>query len=327
MTRSSTKAPRVFKTRSRVYSLAVDATGRFAAAGCQDRSIALINLRTGRTEVLEGHAGRSAVISVVFEPSGQYLWSATDGAKETIVRWRLRTRAVAGALGKLQRVWAIALAPDCTWLAAVGAKGTLDLLEIATGLTRFTVELPWSGTRLATDPSGQRIAVSGHQDLAVVDLASRRIVWSKRTRQDIGETLAWSGDGRFLVNGGNAPHLEVWGAETGAAVGTLTHEAFVNSALITVDEGVMAAGSTLFRLEPAKQHWFSGPELPFTGHAGRGGSTLVVADEDAKQVVAIDVSDVSWAPMPWASSPSTKKKALSAQPVARVAAVARAKPA
>ncbi len=238
--------------------------------------------------MLPGHSGRCAVTSVGF--SAGKLITSTNGTKEAVARW---AREVPSYFGAINRVQCLAIASD--WFVA-GSQKRVTAFDVKK--TRFELEVPSPPERIAVSPNGKRIAVVGGETLWVIDVATQSIAWSASAGQNLGVRVAWSGDGRSVVVTGNAPSLRVYSAE-GEVIATLLHEALANADVAPFGQGVLAAGRSLFRLEPAKQKWASSPS-PCVGHLAVSSDLIAIADEDAKTVAVLEVAACDWASLAWA---------------------------
>lgn len=251
--------------------------------------IQVIDLRSERMSALEGHSGRCAVTSVGF--GSKKLVTCTDGAKETLARW---AREVPEYFGAVTRVQCLAIGSD--WFVA-GVGKTVTAFDVKK--TRFELEVQSAPERIAISPNGKHIAVVGGETLWVIDVATQAVAWSASAGQNMGLRVAWSGDGRSLVVTGHSPSLRVYTAD-GEVIATLLHESLANADVVPFGQGVLAAGSKLFRIEPAKQKWASSPS-PCVGHLAVGFDLIAIADEDAKTVSVLEVSECDWSSLAWVS--------------------------
>ena len=167
-----------------VNAVAIAPDGAWLATGGDDRTVRVWDAGTGRERaVLIGHTG--PVNAVAIAPDGT--WLATGSHDETVRVWdagtgRERERAV--RTSRRERVhglykvyvYAVAIAPDGTWLATGSRDATLPIWNAATGRRR-TIRTGHTGSvyAVAIAPDGTWLATAGSDHTArILDAATGR---------------------------------------------------------------------------------------------------------------------------------------------------------
>jgi WD40 repeat protein len=110
-----------------VYAVDVSPDGRTIAAGCQDRSIYLLDMQTASFRVLRGHGDQ--VQTVKYAPDGVHLVTGTWGGEVWL--WNLWQGRVVGKARLRGGVYAAGFSPDSRRLVVGGYGGELKLMNVA----------------------------------------------------------------------------------------------------------------------------------------------------------------------------------------------------
>lgn len=115
-------------------------------------------------------------------------------------------------------LFGLALAPDGTWLAAMGDDG-VSILDAETGAVRTTVE---GDTNLAISRDGRYLlTASGEGTARIHEAATGRLV---RNLEEHGFSVgvgAWSPDGQLVVSVDRKDRFWIWDVATGRSIRTL----------------------------------------------------------------------------------------------------------
>ena len=144
-------------------------------------------------------------------------------------------------------VWAVELAPDCSWLASGGRERTLWIWDLTTGRERSVLTGHTDGVMaVAVSPDGSWLA-SGSWDETVR-------IWDTATGQQravlVGHTgvvtaVAVSPDGSWLASGSWDETVRIWDTATGQQRAVLTgHNEWVTAVAVSPDGSWLASGST-----------------------------------------------------------------------------------
>ncbi|KAF8965897.1 hypothetical protein BDZ97DRAFT_1995357 [Flammula alnicola] len=212
----------IWKTDSKVLSVAFSPDGTCIVSGGDDGTIRVRDARTGDTVAgpFKGHT--NSVWSVAFSPDGTHIVSGSED--QTIRVWDARTGdTVAGPFkGHTSSVWSVAFSPDGMHIISGSEDQTIRVWDARTG---DTVAGPFEGHTnsvwsVAFSPDGTRI-VSGSKDQTIR-------VWDARTGDTVagpfkGHTssvwsVAFSPDGMHIISGSEDQTIRVWDARTGDTV-------------------------------------------------------------------------------------------------------------
>ncbi|MDB5350341.1 MAG: mecR [Planctomycetota bacterium] len=187
-------------------SIAFSPDGRVLVSGQYSGDLVLWNAENGRKlATLKGHDGLVSGLS--FRPDGQMLASA--GKDKTVRLWNLAARRVAPRAsfrGELGCLGPVAVSPDGKTLAVA---------------------------EFANDSSG---------DIALWDLATRRVLKVLQGHESGVVSIAFSPDGKTLASSSRDHAIRLWNAETGVSKGEFTStEACVRLAFSP--DGTILAGA------------------------------------------------------------------------------------
>jgi WD40 repeat protein len=192
--------------------------------------------RAGRVvRALRGHL--TNVYSLVFDPLGDVLASASRDGKGIIRLWNPRTGSLIRTLDPGDDAWAMAFSPNGRWLASGGAIGPVQLWDVRTGslLRTFSGHGTWV-LSVAFSPDGGVLA-SGGRDRAIK-------LWDPNTGSLVyvipnafsfhigpkGQTdwppyaapLTFSPDGSSIASASGDGKIRIWNSRTGGPIHTLT---------------------------------------------------------------------------------------------------------
>jgi WD40 repeat protein len=124
---------------------------------------------------------------------------------------------------------------------------TIRVLDLPTDRVIWTHVMTASGADTALSPNGKRLAVvtSGDNDAvndAVFDLVTGERVWTRWSRDDSDLQVAWSPDGRFIATTTSIGPPQLWDAETGELVFTLSQTGLVTSVAWSRDASRLVTG-------------------------------------------------------------------------------------
>ncbi|MCT7952182.1 NB-ARC domain-containing protein [Ancylothrix sp. C2] len=226
-----------------IRSLAFSGDGEWLASGSEDKTIAIWKASTGQQICrFIGHTG--CVWGVHFHPQEKLLASAS--ADGTLRLWDVSKNRLLKILQKDEKwVLSVVFSGDGKWLASSSAEGIIRVWDLTKVLA---VEENWESSKQAQrgDLMGQNLTFSslaspsnfsksGRENAGVKSLfAHQGLIWS----------LAFRGDGKILVSGGEDGIVKLWEVETGLCEKILQgHQSLVLCAAFQKGGNLLATGS------------------------------------------------------------------------------------
>ena len=248
--------PRSVRGPAGLTNVSVSPDGRRFAAASGDSRLRVYDAATGDL-LHQERVGNGVMKWAAFSPDGRWLMGASMNGPQPVVldttTWRrvpLPTATPMRRIGALAdgSIWGAAFGPalfllrpgaeawtpvtsgsavhdgastaDGRWAAAVDGEGLLWWLESGAepAITRLFSH-PGAGA-VAPHPSGERVAISDHEGVHVLDLQGEPLLDLRVTGSPIGD-IAVSPDGRWLAGAQVDGLLRVWGLEDGREVAVL----------------------------------------------------------------------------------------------------------
>jgi uncharacterized protein (TIGR03067 family) len=184
------------------------------AAGFEDGSIFSWNVATGKAQVLLGH--KFPVRSLAFLPHGKMLLSGAGElpkpkAAGEVKLWDLATGKVASSYDAtdLGPVWAVAVSPDGTTVAA-GGEGGIGRWEVRTEGRLWTGGL--KGVRsVVFAPNGQTVAVTcDRPEVVYFDPSLWKEKGASGGNEDVLESVCFYPDSRTAAAGSRDGWVRLW---------------------------------------------------------------------------------------------------------------------
>jgi WD40 repeat protein/serine/threonine protein kinase len=316
--RSSGKPLWSLDVKHPIHAASYSPDGKLVATAGDDGAVHLGNAADGKLlGELKGHTGR--VLSVNFSPDSR--WLVSSASDNTARVWDLQTRKeTAGSplRGHYGWVWSAAFAPDGKQLVTTGEDGraivwTFDATQVRPDLRLaprkvflghqgavFTAAISPDGKQIATGGYDKRVLVWQPEQIAEVDLrtlvATSQPLTPQPSRALEGHTgpvrtIRFSGDGEYVISGGDDNTLRVWDSVTGRPHAQLRgHSRPVQACALAPDGSQLLSGGQegevkLWNLVDYKQ----APQgLSLAGHAdsvlaaaySRDGNRIITAGGD-----------------------------------------------
>jgi WD40 repeat protein len=276
-----------FTVSCSVNSVCLSADSRFALSGCDDRTLKLWEVATGKClRTFTQHIGR--VYSVCLSADSRFALSGCDD--RTLKLWEVRTgECLHTFIGHTEEVTSVSLSADSRFALSGSVDGTLKLWEVRTGKCLRTLIGHTEGVTSVCLSADSRFALSGSGFIYITGeeggdgtLKLWEVATGKCLRTFIGNegvnAVCLSADNRFALSGCVDGTLKLWEVATGKCLHTFSgHIGYVHSVCLSTDNRFALSGcgdGTLKLWEVATGKCLR----TFIGHAGGVYSVCLSAD-------------------------------------------------
>jgi serine/threonine protein kinase len=233
----SVRTPRSLSANGEVWATALSPSGKWLAAGTEDRSIEIWNVMTGEKHAtLRGHT--AGVTAVCFSHDEKSL--ASGSADRTVKLWDIRSKAERKNFRASGMVTAVALSGDGRWLAAGSADKKVKLWNLKEEGKVAGFREKRESSALAFSPDGRLLAVAGGDSLRLRTVNNGREV---RTFSRPGAAAVTFGhDGHCLAVSATPKGVKLWDTATSRELAAIPFSARVRT--LAVDpNGTVAIAS------------------------------------------------------------------------------------
>ena len=200
----SLKPPRIAAS-SAVWAVALSPSGKWLAAGAEDRTIEIWNAATGEKQsTLRGHT--AGVTAVSFSPDEQSLVSGD--ANRTVKVWNLRAKSQRNSFRAGGLVTAVAMSGDRGWLAIASSDRRVKFWNLKQDRESGGFREKREPSALAFSPDGSLIAVAAADGLKIRRVNNGREVQSF-DRPGAG-ALAFTREGSCLALSATQRGVKLW---------------------------------------------------------------------------------------------------------------------
>jgi WD40 repeat protein len=242
-----------------VASAEFDPEGKRILTSGTDAALRVWDAETGAELASFTVAEAQGNIHAIFSPDGDTI--AVSVGTSILLLDAQTLQPIRSLATSLQVIWRIAFSPDGVLLAAIGTQttGGIEILDVASGerATGYKFFYPWPLMDLAFSPDGVTLAmVSTSGETLLWDMQQRKLRQKLTTmetydanRMEVisgGEglnTVAYSGNGQYLLTGSYDGAIRVWDAAQGVLVQELRgHGNSVYDATFSPDSRTIASG-------------------------------------------------------------------------------------
>ena len=213
----------------------------------------LISIRDGTYYMLENIMSLKEgeiVHGLAFTPDDSYLASAGGQSEDFAIHiWEVANGQEVVTLNEhTDNIWSLAFSPDGRMLASVSADTTAKIWDWRNGVLLKELKFPSEVTSVSFSPDGQSLAVGGVDEME--NQIRNAAIWTfsvgsweplVKFREYWNITaLAYSPRGGILVGGGTSRNVQVWRANDGVPIYTLSHAHQVGKIAISPDGSTVA---------------------------------------------------------------------------------------
>lgn len=200
--------------------VAMNADGRFVAAGGRNGVVKLLEIESGK-EVFSSPGHRNDVWAIAVSPKGDVI--ASSDRDKTVKLWSATGQLLRILSGHAGGVGALAFSPDGKKLASGSHDKTVVFWDVASGNPEdsFVGNKGWVNT-VAFSHDGARLASGGEDGtVRVWDVASRRPLHTMTGHKDRVNSIVFSADNKLLISGSFDTSIRLWDVASGQELASL----------------------------------------------------------------------------------------------------------
>ncbi|MBI1280319.1 MAG: hypothetical protein GC179_19495 [Anaerolineaceae bacterium] len=148
-------------------------------------------------------------------------WLALGGQNGEVKVWDVEARqSLVTIKAQTQTITGLAFSSDGTRLATTGNDQTVNIWDWQA--KKLITQIKVAAYKIAFAPDGSQLAVGEDRQISLWNAQDGKPIITLNTGpRTLGDTLLYSPDGQYIVNGGSIQTLTVWDSKTGNLVNTL----------------------------------------------------------------------------------------------------------
>jgi tRNA A-37 threonylcarbamoyl transferase component Bud32 len=230
-------APKVrsFHAAAAVWAIALSPSGKWLAAGTEDRTIEIWDIGAQQKRAtLRGHL--AGVTAICFSPDEK--WLASGSGDKTVKLWDVHSSAERRVFNQGGLVTSVAFSADGRWLASGSSNRKIKLWELRDSGAPRGFRAKQQPRALAFSPDGRLLAVASDNELELLHVDTGREAQSPRSGG--AGALAFGPDAHCLALSVTGRSVALWDAARSRKLRTIESRSPVRATALSRNGGVIA---------------------------------------------------------------------------------------